>query len=81
MWKFFTVLIFMLTLYNVNYAQQTPLPEGEDDDIVEPTYFFLDDNCEGNMAIAPGVSGNLNPLNAFKYCRFEFEYKQCLWLG
>ena len=99
MWKIFTVFIFMLTLSNVNYAQQSPLPEEEDDDIVEPTYFFpgypvvasepcfdidsiqinctpvyinvnvhffLNDNCEGNMATAPGVSGNLNPLNAFK---------------
>lgn len=89
----------MLALSNVNYAQQSPLPEEDDDDIVEPTYFFpgypviasepcfdidsvqikctpvfinvnihffLDDNCEGNIATGNGVSENLNPLNAFK---------------
>ncbi len=29
-------------------------------------HFFLDDNCQGNIATAPGVTGNLNPTNAFE---------------
>jgi len=28
-------------------------------------HFFLDDNCEGTVATAPGVSGDLTPQNAF----------------
>ncbi|MCC7445245.1 MAG: hypothetical protein IT263_10510 [Saprospiraceae bacterium] len=29
-------------------------------------HFFLDDNCEGNIATAPGETADLNPSNAFE---------------
>ena len=48
--------------FDIEYVQENCIPVYINVNI----HFFLDDNCQGNIATAPGVPANLNPTNAFE---------------
>ncbi len=48
--------------FDIEYVQDNCIPVY----INVNVHFFLDDNCQGNIATAPGVNANLNPTNAFE---------------
>lgn len=66
--------------FDIEYVQENCIPVYVNVNV----HFFLDDNCQGNIATAPGVTANLNPNNAFEiaeqmvndanafFCRHEF---------
>lgn len=48
--------------FDIEYVQDNCIPVY----INVNVHFFLDDNCQGSIATAPGVTANLNPTNAFE---------------
>lgn len=47
--------------FDIEYVQENCIPVF----VSVNVHFFLDNNCQGNIATAPGVMANLNPTNAF----------------